>query len=627
MSGDSNTPNEPPATISENSQDDILSIEEVELPAKPLTVGAQGVGQSESQYELIAGIARGGMGEIFLANRARVGHPVEKVIVKRLLAQLRHRSEQLAMFRAEAEVMHRLDHPNIVAIVDEPLIDEQPCLAMEYIHGRNIDQLLCQAVEKRQPVPIEVMLYIMIELLSGLDHVHNATLENGSPLKLVHRDLTPGNVIISFSGDVKITDFGISKSQMSRVSTTVGIVKGKARYLAPEQIVGEPATPRSDLFACACVCAEIIQGKPLFDASSVHQVLHAIVNGKRRKISELLHRKHHSIAQVIEKALSTTPKKRHGSAREFREDLEKARDSLGLHFSREELGIYLQDLFTGHLEPWEEPPKRDVLEPTPVMVKSEISEDSHETGESITTSPSTMRSMAPDTESDASDAIGESTEQAEAKTHVAIQVERDSSYSKPEQSAEVVLQTGVSNSRANVDFLSQLQKVWPVLFATFGLGLVTGVIVTLLVMESNRKTEQAIQSTQPRPTVDASLPNRQALKEPTTNAQPLVIEAVTISQTASVSASTKGTPKTETRSIEPEIYYGSLTLLGPKGARVSINGKRIRKRLPLVKYKLPTGKHRVQVTKGKFRRNVLVNVTRSQNTKVRLRKKRRSKRR
>ena len=128
-------------------------------------------------------------------------------------------------------------------------------------------------------------------------------------------------------------------------------------------------------------------------------------------------------------------------------------------------------------------------------------------------------------------------------------------------------------------------------------------------------------------TVDASLPNRQALKEPTTNARPLVIEAVTISQTASVSASTKGTPKTEKRSIESEIYYGSLTLLGPKGARVSINGKRIRKRLPLVKYKLPTGKHRVQVTKGKFRRNVLVNVTRSQNTKVRLRKKRRSKRR
>ena len=131
MTGDSNPSSEPPANSSEKTDENILSIEEVELPAKPLLVGAQGVGQAQTKYELIAGIARGGMGEIFLANRFRPGHPIEKVIVKRLLAQLRHRSEQLAMFRAEAEVMHRLNHPNIVAIVDEPIIDEQPCLAME----------------------------------------------------------------------------------------------------------------------------------------------------------------------------------------------------------------------------------------------------------------------------------------------------------------------------------------------------------------------------------------------------------------------------------------------------------------------------------------------------------------
>ena len=97
MSGDSNRSSEPPAKISENSDEDILSIEEVELPAKPLVVGAQGVGQEQTKYELIAGIARGGMGEIFW-HRSRAGHPIEKVIVKRLLAQLRHRSEQLAMF-------------------------------------------------------------------------------------------------------------------------------------------------------------------------------------------------------------------------------------------------------------------------------------------------------------------------------------------------------------------------------------------------------------------------------------------------------------------------------------------------------------------------------------------------
>ena len=170
---------------------------------------------------------------------------------------------------------------------------------------------------------------------------------------------------------------------MSRVSTTVGIVKGKARYLSPEQIVGEPATPRSDLFACAYVCAEMIQGKPLFDAPNVHQVLHAIVNGKRTKVVELLHRNHQHIAGVIETALSTNPKKRFESARKFRQKLEAARDSTGLHFSKEQLGAYLQALFVGHSEPWEELSVSTSMDSKALLVKSELEEISEDTDKSF----------------------------------------------------------------------------------------------------------------------------------------------------------------------------------------------------------------------------------------------------
>ena len=627
MSGDSNVPSEPPANIPESTDNDILSIEEVELPAKPLAVGAQGVGQSESQYELIAGIARGGMGEIFLANRSRLGHPIEKVIVKRLLAQLRHHSEQLAMFRAEAEVMHRLNHPNIVAIVDEPVIDEQPCLAMEYIHGRNIDQILSRAVEKQEPVPIEVMLYIMIELLRGLDHVHNATLENGSPLKLVHRDLTPGNVIISFNGDVKITDFGISKSQMSRVSTTVGIVKGKARYLAPEQIVGEPATPRSDLFACACVCAEIIQGKPLFDAPSVHQVLHAIVNGKRRKMTELLHRNHHRIANVIEKALSTNPKKRYGSATEFRLELEAARDGLELHYSKSHLSTYLQALFEGHSEPWEETPVANPSKPTPMLVKSELDEISEDTDESMESTPVAVpRSVSEETRG----GIKSATLSGEDETHVAIQLRKTASPDKRKSSqAALNPQGNLESSYATKGVWPQLQKIWPILFATFGLGLVIGVIITLLVTESNRNTEPAITLAENSIEGDADLANPEILSQGSdgTKIRPLVIEAIEIGQTSTIAEVSNKPPEAQAKTRVPKVYYGTLSISGPKGARISINGKRIRKRLPLTRHKLRTGKHRVQIVKGKYKRNLLVNITRAQNTKIKLRKKRRSKRR
>jgi|GEM_PF-4085327 len=628
MSGDSSLSSEPPKNISKNTDEDILSIEEIELPAKPLVVGAQGVGQEQTKYELIAGIARGGMGEIFLANRYRAGHPIEKVIVKRLLAQLRHHSEQLAMFRAEAEVMHRLDHPNIVSIVDEPVIDEQPCLAMEYIYGRNIDQLLSQAVGQQEPVPIEVMLYITIELLRGLDHVHNATLEDGNPLKLVHRDLTPGNVIISFTGDVKITDFGISKSQMSRVSTTVGIVKGKARYLAPEQIVGEPATPRSDLFACACVCAEMIQGKPLFDAPNVHQVLHAIVNGKRTKVIDLLHRKHQHIASVIEKALSTNPKKRFESAREFRQELEAARASTGLHFSKEQLGSYLQALFAGHSEPWEKISADLPISSRDLLVKSELEESSENTDKSIASAGFVVPKVAAGED----DQLKQSTLPAEAETHVAIELNKTRSPGANSPSPASTRSQGVFEPPdPNKSIWYQLQRIWPVLFATFGLGLVLGVIITLLVTDSKQKTTSTFLTenklSKSTGSKERQIPSKTDTTEKNTEIRPLVIEAITIDQTSTISDATTASADVAVKVVKPKFFYGTLSIFGPKGARVLINNKRIRKRLPLIKHKIRTGKHRVQIVKGKYRRNMLVNVIRAQDTKIRLRKKRRSKRR
>ncbi|MEE2903396.1 MAG: serine/threonine-protein kinase [Myxococcota bacterium] len=625
MSGDSNPPSEPPVNIPENPDEDILSIEEVELPAKPLVVGAQGVGQEQTKYELIAGIARGGMGEIFLANRSRAGHPLEKVIIKRLLAQLRHRSEQLAMFRAEAEVMHRLDHPNIVSIVDEPIIDEQPCLAMEYIHGRNIDQLLSQAVSKQEPVPIEVMLFITIELLRGLDHVHNATLEDGNPLKLVHRDLTPGNVIISFTGDVKITDFGISKSQMSRVSTTVGIVKGKARYLAPEQIVGEPATPRSDLFACACVCAEMIQGKPLFDAPNVHQVLHAIVNGKRTKVDNLLHRNHQPIASVIEKALSTNPKKRFESAQKFRQELETARDSAGLHFSKEKLGTYLQDLFSGHSEAWEEVPVSTPMDPKALLVKSELEEISEDTDKSF----ANAALVVPKVTARENEHLIQSTLPPEAETHVAIELNKTRSPSADSLSpASSLSERTFEPPDLNKSIWSQLQRIWPVLFATFGLGLALGVIITLVVTDSKQRTQSTYPTEKSR-SVNTILKEQQALAQPeeTAEIRPLVIEPTPIGQTTTINDAVTTSADVAIKPKQPEVFYGTLTIFGPKGARVIINSKRIRKRLPLIKYKIKTGEHRVQVVRGKYRRNMVIDITRAQETKIRLRKKRKSKRR
>ncbi len=337
----------------------------MDLPSirrRELSIGARGRGRARREYQLVACIAKGGMGEVFLARMSQPGHPPKRVIVKRLLEELRSDTEHVQMFKSEAEVMHRLDHPNIVKIIDDPTIDDTPCLAMEYVHGRSVGAILGRSATRRQPLPIPMVLHIMSRVLHGLGHVHDARLEDGAPLQLVHRDITPGNLLVSFDGEVKITDFGISKSQMSRVSTTVGIVKGKARYLAPEQILGEPATPRSDLFSCACVVIEMITGEPLFERVTVPKTLYAIVHGERPELSDLIPIREPALVQTLERALSTDPKRRQASAWELAEDLEDVLGQLGESPTSPALGAWLRRLFEGAEEPWETPG----LEPVPI---------------------------------------------------------------------------------------------------------------------------------------------------------------------------------------------------------------------------------------------------------------------
>lgn len=317
------------------------------LAAGGLYVGAEGIDPDGHAYRLVAPLDRGGMGELFIAEVEGFGPENEHAVIKRLLPDLMDDRDYVEMFRSEAAIMGRLHHPSVVKVLGTPEIEGAPCLALELVVGRSVQQLVSRSRRLAVPTPPALAAYVVARVASALDHVHHARAEDGTPLDLVHRDVSPGNILLGFEGEVKLTDFGIAKSRMSAVSTTVGIVKGKARYLAPEQILGKPASPRSDLFSSAVVLVELLTGKPLFERGSIPKTLYAIVHGERGSMKELLPRGAAPLAKLLERALATSPDDRPPSAMAFAQGLEQLLPRLGPPVDAPALGKHLRGVFAG----------------------------------------------------------------------------------------------------------------------------------------------------------------------------------------------------------------------------------------------------------------------------------------
>lgn len=309
------------------------------------SVGQAGlVGRTFGSYHVLSLIQRGGMGEIYLADL----EPQKiKVVLKRL--QDAHTADEryVEMFRNEAAVMSGLEHPNIVKVLGVPVIENCQCLVMEFVRGRNLQQVLKRLRKLGRALPPPLAVHLMRKVLLGLHEAHQASFPDGRPLKLVHRDVKPGNILISFAGDTKITDFGIAKSAMQNRHTTAGVVKGTVRYLSPEQIRSEDVSLHSDLFSCASVLVEILTDQPLFDRGAVAPTLMAILNNERAPIDELLPFRCPELSEVLERALSPRPERRHGSALELSQALGQAGRSLGRTVGADELGALLRQLFQG----------------------------------------------------------------------------------------------------------------------------------------------------------------------------------------------------------------------------------------------------------------------------------------
>jgi serine/threonine protein kinase len=274
-------------------------------------------------YEVTELLAAGGMAEIFLGRKTGPGGFEKPLVVKRIHKKLLGDREIEAMFVDEARVQALLDHPHIVQIYDFGEDRGSYYIAMEYIAGATLRWVVDNAAAVRRPVPVQHALRIAADVLAGLHYAHEMSDEDEQPLRLIHRDISPVNILVARSGQAKLCDFGVAKSELQRVMTRVGIVKGKFRYMAPEQLNAEPIDRRVDLFAVGAVLWETLVGRRLFDHPSEDDAVAAIRAGNYPDVSDLRADVPKAMDRLLRRALHPNRDKRYRTARDFQLHLEE----------------------------------------------------------------------------------------------------------------------------------------------------------------------------------------------------------------------------------------------------------------------------------------------------------------
>lgn len=310
--------------------------------ATPLSRPAQAP-QRFGQYLLVRKLAQGGMAEIYLAKKLGVEGFERNVVIKCMLEHLSRNQEFVSMFLDEARLAAQLIHPNIAQITDLGIADGRHFICMEYLAGEDLESLLGYARHKGQLVPIPLAARIIHSVLEGLEFAHGYQ-EQGRPLELVHRDISPSNIFVTFQGTVKLLDFGIAKAASRLTHTEPGTLKGKLGYMSPEQAQSDEIDARSDLFSLGITFHELLTGRRVFELNDEVRVLVALMNQpveppslRRPEIPPALDR-------IVLKATERQREKRYASAAEMRADLEEFLQSMPMAPGMSQLAQFVQGL-------------------------------------------------------------------------------------------------------------------------------------------------------------------------------------------------------------------------------------------------------------------------------------------
>ena len=302
------------------------------------------------KYYLLERINVGGMAEVFKAKTYGVEGFERLLAVKRILPNIAEDEEFITMFIDEAKIAVQLNHANIAQIFDLGKVDDSYFIALEYVHGKDLRAIFdrCRAISEAMPIP--QACFITMKVCEGLDYAHNKRDSTGREMHLVHRDVSPQNILISYEGEVKLVDFGIAKAAGKASKTEAGILKGKFGYMSPEQVRGLPLDRRSDIFSVGIVLYELLTGERLFLGESDFSTLEKVRNVEilppstyNRKVAE-------ELEQIVLKALAKDVEDRYQNAIDLHDDLQAYMYTSGEFYSRKDLAGWMKRTWTREIE-------------------------------------------------------------------------------------------------------------------------------------------------------------------------------------------------------------------------------------------------------------------------------------
>lgn len=305
------------------------------------------------KYELLRHLASGGMARVYLARVEGVGGFQRHLVLKTVRPERTEDSSYVAMFLDEARLIATLHHQHIAQVYDIGVADDGTYfLAMEYLHGETMRHVLERARDLRQRLPLDFSLTVVAAAAAGLHHAHERRGPDGRPLGIVHRDVTPSNVIAGYDGSVKLIDFGIAKAAERSTQTKTGFIKGKAGYMAPEQALGHPVDRRADVFSLGVMLYELTTQTRAFPAASELEIAHRIVRGEVTPPSVAVAGYPTELEDVVMSALARDPDERFGDADALAHAVSYAASHLGVALGPAAVSRVLGQLFGSRPEPW-----------------------------------------------------------------------------------------------------------------------------------------------------------------------------------------------------------------------------------------------------------------------------------
>jgi serine/threonine protein kinase len=322
------------------------------MPSMRIVEDRKGTASRLGSYEVLHRFATGGMAELFLARSLGPEGFEKLVVIKKILPRLAGNERFVRLFLDEARLAASLEHPNITHVFDLGRVDADYFFTMEFVHGRDLRSVLHRSVNLAKPLPIEHAVHVARDVASALNYAHDKCGPDGNLMGIVHRDVSPSNVLISYEGTVKLLDFGVAKAATSTVKTRTGSLKGKVSYMSPEQARGATVDRRSDIFSAGIVMWEMVTSHRLFKGPNDLATIQLIINETPAVPSTLRPGCPPELDLIILRALAKDPDDRYQSASDLQSDLEELARENKLNTSSLALAAHLGVLFSGEIAAW-----------------------------------------------------------------------------------------------------------------------------------------------------------------------------------------------------------------------------------------------------------------------------------